>query len=330
MTATTTPLATGYAVRRPTLDDVGAVYELEHVCDLAMYGEADTVEEDVRSSFASTSLERDAWLVTDASGTVVAATLLWFSESGRFFGQLNVHPAHRRRGIGTHLRELLEGRARERVADVSTRDMRVALNASAYHESAETRRFLERAGYGEVRHFWRMQIDMDREPPVPTWPEGITVRIFERGRDELAVYDAEEAAFSDHWGHVRHTYEEWERWSLKREDFDPSLWFLAMDGDQIAGIALDWLDQEPARGWVGTLGVLRPYRRRGLGEALLAESFGTFWRRGVRRVVLGVDSESLTGATRLYTRVGMRAVRQWDSFQKELRAGRDLAVSTLS
>jgi ribosomal protein S18 acetylase RimI-like enzyme len=102
-----------------------------------------------------------------------------------------------------------------------------------------------------------------------------------------------------------------------------------MDGERIAGFSLDWQDAEPPRGWVGTLGVLRAYRRRGLGEALLRHSFAEFWRRGVRRVVLGVDSQSLTGATRLYERVGMRAVRQWDSFEKELRPGVELSTRAL-
>ena len=97
--------------------------------------------------------------------------------------------------------------------------------------------------------------------------------------------------------------------------------------DRIAGVALDWHD--PYQGWVGTLGVLRDYRRRGLAEALLRESFGAFWRSGERKVVLGVDAQSLTGAVRLYERVGMRSVRQWDSFSKELRAGRDLATLSL-
>ena len=159
---------------------------------------------------------------------------------------------------------------------------------------------------------------------------GIVVRTFERGRDEHPVFEATEAAFADHWGHTPHKYEEYENWTYKREDFDPSLWFLAVEEehpDTIAGVALDWHD--PYQGWVGTLGVLRAYRRRGLAEALLRESFGAFWRRGERKVVLGVDAQSLTGAVRLYERVGMRAVRQWDNYSKELRAGRDLATMTL-
>jgi len=87
-------------------------------------------------------------------------------------------------------------------------------------------------------------------------------------------------------------------------------------------VALDWHD--PYQGWVGTLGVLRAYRRRGLAEALLRESFGAFWRRGERKVVLGVDAQSLTGAQRLYERAGMHVAARYARYEKELRAGVDL------
>ncbi len=48
-------------------------------------------------------------------------------------------------------------------------------------------------------------------------------------------------------------------------------------------------------GWVGTLGVVREWRRHGLGLALLQHSFQQFYQRGKRKVGLGVDAQSLTG-----------------------------------
>jgi ribosomal protein S18 acetylase RimI-like enzyme len=61
------------------------------------------------------------------------------------------------------------------------------------------------------------------------------------------------------------------------------------------------------------------WRRRGIGEALLATVFAEFFRRGEHRVALGVDAENPTGATRLYERVGMR--RFWEAvvYEKEIR-----------
>ena len=44
---------------------------------------------------------------------------------------------------------------------------------------------------------------------------------------------------------------------------------------------------------------------------------------------LDVDAESLTGATRLYEKAGMRVVHQDNQYQKELRAGIELSVEVL-
>jgi ribosomal protein S18 acetylase RimI-like enzyme len=104
--------------------------------------------------------------------------------------------------------------------------------------------------------------------------------------------------------------------------------FVVLDGDQVAGLCLcqPTVDDEPGMGWVTTLGVRRPWRRQGLGTALLLHSFGEFYRRGIFKAGLGVDAESLTGATRLYTNAGMRPEpgKQWSLYEKELRPGVDL------
>ena len=86
------------------------------------------------------------------------------------------------------------------------------------------------------RRFWRMRIDLESAPPEPEWPEGITVRDFVPGQDERAMYDTQEAAFADHWGHVPRPYEDFVK-RLERSDFDPSLWHMALDGDTVVGAA---------------------------------------------------------------------------------------------
>jgi ribosomal protein S18 acetylase RimI-like enzyme len=115
------------------------------------------------------------------------------------------------------------------------------------------------------------------------------------------------------------------------EGFDPSLFFLAMDGDEIAGISLcpPSAIGDGTMGWVGTLGVRRPWRKRGLGLALLRHSFGEFYRRGMHKVGLGVDAENLTGALRLYENAGMHIESAFDLFEKELRPGREISVESL-
>jgi ribosomal protein S18 acetylase RimI-like enzyme len=63
--------------------------------------------------------------------------------------------------------------------------------------------------------------------------------------------------------------------------------------------------------------------------ALLQHSFGEFYRRGLRRAGLGVDSQNLTGAVRLYYRAGMHVARETITYEKELRAGVEMSTQTL-
>jgi len=104
-----------------------------------------------------------------------------------------------------------------------------------------------------------------------------------------------------------------------------------VDGSEVAGISLcpPCSISDPAMGWVGTLGVRRPWRKRGLGLALLLHSFGEFYRRGFRKAGLGVDASSLTGAVRLYEKAGMHVAQIFDHYEREWRPGREIRVESL-
>ena len=79
-----------------------------------------------------------------------------------------------------------------------------------------------------------------------------------------------------------------------------------------------------------TLGVRRPWRKRGLGLALLRHSFNEFYRRGKRKVGLGVDAQNLTGALRLYENAGMHVDQTSDLYEKEMPPGTEISVQSLS
>ena len=135
------------------------------------------------------------------------------------------------------------------------------------------------------------------------------------------MYEAVEEAFAFEWGHRRRPYEEWRKRVYGWRNFDPSLVPVAWDGDEIAGVSLNYPKRMGDWGWIGSIGVRPAWRGRGLGLALLHESFARFRRIGETAVALGVDAENPTGATRLYERAGMRVLYQADLWQKELRAG---------
>jgi mycothiol synthase len=173
-------------------------------------------------------------------------------------------------------------------------------------------------GYRNVRASYTMEIDLgDELPPDADAIAGIELRPYRSGTDERATYEAQEEAFQDHWDHTPQTFETWREFGIKQTNFDPSLWLLAWDGEEVVGLSLNFLERsgDPGYGEVGTVGVRRAWRRRGIGEALLRRSFRELHARGQRRVRLSVDAESLTGATRLYERVGMRVIRQSNTWQ---------------
>jgi ribosomal protein S18 acetylase RimI-like enzyme len=189
-------------------------------------------------------------------------------------------------------------------------------------------------GFQHIRSSYHMLIEMDAPVPEPIFPEGITLRTYSPGLDAAATYQAVEDSFRDHFGFVEEPFEP----GLKRfkhfwedEGSDPTLMFLAMDGDTVAGINLcrPQAFDDPDMGWVGTLGVLRPWRKRGLGLALLRHSFNDFFSRGKRKVGLGVDAQNLTGALRLYENAGMHVHQAFDQYEKELRPGTEISVQSL-
>jgi mycothiol synthase len=192
----------------------------------------------------------------------------------------------------------------------------------------EAHRLLEEHGYRLIRHSFRMEIELGLASPDPEWPDGIEVRTLDPGRDEHRVHEAHMESFADHWEYSYFPYERW-RHVMFRPPHDPSLWLLAVEGDEIAGICLCTAEKtgEPDVGWVSVLGVRPAWRHRGLGLALLRQAFCEFRGRGKERAALGVDAENTTGAVRLYERAGMTVGRQNDIYEKpasalKVRSGR--------
>lgn len=171
-------------------------------------------------------------------------------------------------------------------------------------------------GYVYWRSSFTMQIEVD-DPPPAELPDGLELRTFRAGVDDEALRALLNDAFAEDpfWTGV--SPPNFREFYLKARGYDPSLWFLAWDGDRLAGFALAYPERsgDPTLGWIGTLGVGAAWRRRGLGEALLRIAFHGLHARGLRVIGLGVDAENATGALRLYERVGMQAIRRSDNWE---------------
>lgn len=172
------------------------------------------------------------------------------------------------------------------------------------------------AGFAIVRHSFQMRIELLEQPAAPQFPPGLEVRTMRDGEEE-AIHRAHMDAFADHWDFHEQSYVQWRRWHRDADFFDPSLWLLVLEGEEIAGLALcgQHHSGEPDFGWVDVLGVRPAWRRRGLGEALLRKGFRSMYARGFTRIGLGVDAENTSGAVRLYERAGMKQVRRSDTWE---------------
>ncbi len=318
-------LPRGFTMRPPTMEDLEAVTRLVNTYEIAVDGMPETTLDEMRTSWQMPDfhLDTDARVVLSPEGEYVGVLEMSHRQHVKVYEYGCVHPDYQDRGIGSLLLQVAEERALQHIPEAAP-GARVSLGIGVSSKAVAAQRLLVEHGFQVVRHFWRMGIELHEAPPVAQWAEGITVQTMVSGM-ERAVFEADEEAFLDHWGHIPGTFDEWQHWTVKREGFDPSLWFLAMDGDQIAGFAL-CQDEKELGGWVHVLGVRRPWRRKGVGLALLHHAFAEFYRLGIRNVYLGVDAQSLTGATRLYERVGMHVVKEFKRYEKELRAGDELST----
>lgn len=308
----------GYRLRRPCADDADAVTDLKRRVEIAYRGESPVTTNDVVEEWSLPRLrpEEDLWLVEAARGEVVGYAFVWPEDPPLMYvAEQTVHPAHRGHGLSALLLDLCEERA-ERAAQGTGHGRGVVLCVWTHESDASRSSLFEARGYRHVRTFLRLAADL-ADPPPPTWPAGIAVRGFRLRQDAAAVHAALDEAFRDHWRPEVLSLEEWRAYRLERPGLDLGLWWVAWDGEEVAG-ALE-AAETPLGGYIEELAVRRPWRGRGLGRALLLQAFAELRRRGCTSVFLGVDSENPTGAVGLYGSVGMRAVGGANLvFEKEL------------
>ncbi len=307
-------MATPAPIRPPTRADAEAVADLVVGFDVEEYGSPDFELDDLLADWGSPGLdlERDAWLAELADGRLAAYAALHFNDDAEVY----VNAETRGAGIGTELRRRLEARAVERASDGE----RVVVGQALSSVNEAGRALLRRAGYENVRTYWRLVRDLDDTVPAPETPDGVTIRFFDLEHDARETHRVIGAAFEDN---IRRrpfeSFEEWEAHEIDRKAFDPTLWFVAEAEGRIVGaiVCPDYEDE----GWIRQLAVARDWRGRGIGSALLLTAFGEFKRRGRTTSALVVDSWNQTGAKAVYERLGMRPERTHSRFEKELRPG---------
>jgi mycothiol synthase len=264
-------------------------------------------------------VERDVFLVENREGRLVGSEE-FYNESGHYKLKADgcVHPDFRGRGIGSSLLEKIAERAQAEM-ELAAPGVRVVIQTLVNNSDEAGHTLLRDHGYSPVRYYWRMEVKLQETPAAVTFPAGIELRPFSIDEHAEAVWQTDNEAFRDHWGSQDRTYEEWSQAKFSNPNFDPTLWMIAWEGNEVAGFSQNRFRK--GIGWIGTIAVRRPWRNRGLGLALMHQTFREFYKRGTSTVGLGVDSANLTGATRLYERAGMQVAGEFALYEKELRAG---------
>ena len=305
------PASTHTELRAPTLDDLEPVVELLNAESLRLTGSRDCDVDAIHGWWTQPPpfdlvedvvlVERDGAIVGygDVGDQANEGTVFWLDVRGEQFEQLVLE---------------LTRRARAKAAPEAV------VRATVAAADADGARTLERLGYAPIRSSYKMSMELGGRSFDPSFPAGTAVRSAVEGEDEELLHDLNERTFADHWGFMSTPYAEWLHWLRALGKPDPSLWFVATIDGQHAGLALCRPSEsgDPDSGWVSTLGVLPAFRGRGLGTALLQHACAEFQRRGLARAGLGVDAENVSGAVRLYERVGMQVVRKQDTWERPL------------
>jgi mycothiol synthase len=263
-------------------------------------------------------------LIAEVDGIAVAfSTVNWECNArGEMIFNINgfLVPKCRQKGIGTamlqHSQCRIQSIARRHPSD-HPRYYQWAVNESRPDLIA----LLDHEGYRVVRYHNDMVRPIATPLPSIAMPEGLEVRPV-LPKDYRKVWDANQEAFAENWGH-RPTNENDYRYWLNFPWFNPDLWKVAWEGDQVVGMVLNYVNEAEnqeyhrKRGYTEEICVRKPWRQRGLARSLLVQSIGMFKKMGFTETALGVDAGNESGALSLYESVGYRVYVRSLIFRKQ-------------
>ncbi|GIF64725.1 hypothetical protein Ais01nite_27600 [Asanoa ishikariensis] len=312
----------GWTTRRPTLDDLPAILDLMRASDIAATGEPETSADDIKAALTSPHVDpaRDCWLAYQPDGRLGGWAYIDNENGGdNEFVEVYVHPDG-----GAPSRAPLIDLLVRRVAERATERGFAEVTAKAGALPAETDYIAEiqAAGFQFVKRFARMRRALDDVTPTPL-PPGVTIRLVRPDDDEdlrlfHRIYDT---GFRDAYDYQPRDYDSWRTYVAGLTTVSWDEWFVAEVDGVPAGVLMSADQQlEQNEGWIKNLAVLREFRKRGVGGALLRHAFTVYAAKGRTQAGLGVDLSSPTGAANVYLAAGMTAIYEADIFEQQIKA----------
>jgi mycothiol synthase len=308
-------LPDGYEDRTATPSDVDLVLGLYHDVERHRFGTPEASRHWIEQAWNSgwVDLPSMTRLVTAADGSVAGYGELESPEPAVAVDAfVCVHPDHLGRGIGAWLADWSE----TATAGLARAGSHVPLRNSVTEVDASGSRLLRDRGYGVVRTFWHMRMDLPAEFDAGSVPVGVHIRS-SRPEDEVGIWETMTDAFRGHFGYLERPLDAWWR-DMRAGGYRPDLMLVAsMDGGDVVGAS--YQQESEGVGWVADLAVRRSHQRRGIGRALLRHALADLARRGFGVVQLNVDARNESGASGLYESVGMRRHRTWNVWEKTIQ-----------
>jgi mycothiol synthase len=268
---------------------------------------------------------RDGVAVCDASGLLVAfVTALapsTFREAFAVYLEGRVRPDLRGRGIGRALLDWQLARGTEIHAErhpASPGQLLVPVHGAI----TGLERLVRREGFTAERWYRQMERPLTDLPDVPAVP-GVELVPFTWDRDE-EIRLAHNAAFTEHHGSAERDQAFWQSMFTGQRAFRPDLSVLAVEDGAVVGYLLAYVYEADAEATgvrqthFGQIGVLAPARGRGVASALIATALRLGAENDCRRAGLDVDSDNVTGALRLYEKMGFTTARTRVSWTRPL------------
>jgi mycothiol synthase len=320
------PALAGYEWRAAGREDAPAIQELYRMSSRVDGVELSITLEDLYRELGGPAGRHSLLALTD-EGRVAAYGVVTpphaTGQARQAFLRGEVEPAHRGRGLGSFVLAWLEARAAEALERVPGYGLPKVLRASSPIDLADRIDLLEEHGYRRIRYWDTLRRDLSRPFPEPKVPAELELVTWSRDW-ERSTMRAWEESFAENWGHAPTTFDEWQPRHTDDPAFRGDLSFLMIDGTQVAGFSLSYLSPEEnaatgmEQGWIGQIGVRKPWRRRGVGTALVCRVLRAFRDEALDYATLDVDVDNPARANRLYQRLGFERVRRTVFFAKQL------------